>query len=175
MDKASLAVVGSVTAALVGAIVGSLLNGYATRRLEARREVRDERRREAEIRGAARLVFTDLQVNRNSIESTLKRKGWPEIRFGLSDFATEAWATYGVRLAIGLSPRDYDVVAEACAKTSMTKSMFGPSTPIYPPPDEEEFDRSEIHENMRRLHDMIVKALEVLHPIAYGQRRFVDR
>jgi hypothetical protein len=116
MDEATLAVVGSIAAALLGSLVGAAINQRAARALEVRREEREAGVQQVRLRAAARLVFSELRLAQLAVDSILKRRTFT---FGTVVPPDTAWATHGVLLAAALSEAEYDAVASACAKVAV--------------------------------------------------------
>jgi hypothetical protein len=127
MDDATLAVVGSITAALLGSLTGAGINEHAARRRDNRREMREAEAHQARLRAAARLVFIELQLARNQVEDALAAKRFV---FGIRPPGT-AWATHGVLLADALSEGDYDALAEACGKEASARGWSGLSVFVH--------------------------------------------
>ena len=161
MDEATLAVVGSIAAALLGSFVGAAINQRAATALEARREERRAQTEQTRLRAAARLVFTELQLAQLGVTSSLDNK---QFVFGIAPPGT-AWATHGVLLAAALSEADYNVVSEACGKVAIWFTMKIPALTIATPFS----DAPEAEQGLRDLSARIDAAVAVLHPIGYPE------
>jgi len=168
VDEAMLAVLGSITAALLGGIVGATIEGRSARRIDQERETRNRVRRQVEIRAAARLVFTDLEIARLKLEGALDQGRLVVI----TEVPTAAWRAHGVLLAADLPADDYDAVAEACAKVAVWESGTGagaPSAGLLSEIDLAEYPG--MRDAVENLLGMCLRACEVLHPLAYGAAR----
>jgi hypothetical protein len=161
MDEATLAVVGSIAAALLGSFVGATINQRAALTLERRREAREADTEQVRVRAAARLVFTELQLAQLGVTSSLENK---QFVFGISPPGT-AWATHGVLLAGALSEADYDIVSEACGKVAIWFNMKVPALNITTPFSE----APEAEQGLRDLSEKIAAAIAVLHPVGYPE------
>jgi hypothetical protein len=162
VDEATLAVVGSIAAALLGSLVGAGINQHAARRLETGRERREAEASQARVRAAARLVFIELQLAGLGAQSALKNK---QVVFGIAP-PTTAWATHGVLLAEALSEGEYDAVAEACGKVAV---WFGAKVPPALQGVTELSDMPDAEQTLSKLQGVVEAAIEVLRPIAYPE------
>jgi hypothetical protein len=162
MDEATLAVVGSIAAALLGSLVGAAINQRAARALEVRREERQAGVQQVRLRAAARLVFSELRLAQLAVDSILKRRTFT---FGTVVPPDTAWATHGVLLAAALSEAEYDAVASACAKvavwfrTKLPNSQLVADLSLAP----------ETESALEGLNREILAAIGVLHPIGYPE------
>lgn len=154
---------------MLGAAVGGLIAGGVALRIEAKRDERDRERRKVEVRAAARLVFTDLEVARLALEHALAQ----EKVIGTNTVPTAAWRAHGVLLAAALPSDDYDAVAEACAKVAVWVCGVGGMPTLAPGlvPDIDLSENPDARGAIENLLGMCLRAREILHRIAYGPER----
>jgi hypothetical protein len=160
MDEATLAVVGSIAAALwVLLWARRSTSGRPGRsRIAARGE------RQGPAGASARGGPAGVHRTPSSAKGGRRHARAGNVRFGVGPPGT-AWATHGVLLAGALSEAEYDPVASACGKLAL---WFGVNAPDLLPGT----NLSVVPEAERVLGDLskeIVAAIGVLHPIGYPE------
>lgn len=108
-DAVTVAAVGA-GGALLGSVIAVLPTFWVeSRRARTAREA-DERKADAELREAGRLVAEELREARRLLEQAARRRRfWP----GLRDMPTTVWDQYRHVLAVRLGPADWASVAVA--------------------------------------------------------------
>jgi len=146
--------------ALLGVGLGAWLNARTSERAEMRRDAEDERRRQFEVRAAARLVYTDLRTAELAASSDASRRS----AAALSTLTVDAWPTYRQLLASELPDAAYDEVSEACIKIIWTLDLMAAIADADKPPPDELFE-STLPEMTAILH----RAEDALSQLAYPE------